>query len=91
MSSRCVEEQSPADHTLARYRAESQEIGEEWHGIRLQVQSVTVANLRVAVPIDCIGKLERYESPKIWTKPLRAFSKHLICERLPYERGQKLV
>ena len=86
-----VEEQCPVDRALARYRTESQEIRKERHGITVWIQLVAVTNLRVAVPIGSVGKLERYESVVTRAKPLRAFSEHLICKRRPDERRQKLV
>jgi hypothetical protein len=45
----------------------------------------------MAVPIGCVGKLERYKSVMPRAKPPRAFSKHLIYKRLSDERRQKLV
>src|ERR1700722_1727299 len=64
-----VEEQCPVDRVLTRYSAESQEIGKKWNGIGLWVQSVAVADLRVAVAIGCVGKLERYKSTAPRAKP----------------------
>jgi hypothetical protein len=87
----CVKEQLPVDRTIRRHRAESQEIRKERHGIGVQIQSITVANLSVAVTISCVGKLEWYESATRRSKPLPAFSKHLICKGLSDERGQKLI
>ena len=62
VSHRRVEEQCPVDRTLTRYRAKSQQVRKERHGISLQVQSVAVANLGVTVAISCVGKLERDKS-----------------------------
>ena len=87
----CVKKQLPVDRVLTRHRTKSQEIRKERHGISLQVQLVAVANLRMTVPIGCVGKLKRYKSAMRWTKPLRAFSKYLIYKRLSDERGQKLM
>src|SRR6516164_7305626 len=53
------------------YWAEAQNIREERHGITLQVQSLTLANLRMAVPIGGIGKLEQYKHAKHGVKPNR--------------------
>ena len=86
-----VKEQRPVDKVLARYWAESQEIRKEGHGVRLPVQLIAVANLSVAVAIGRVGELQWNESGGTGTKPLRAFSKHLIRKRLSNERRQKLV
>src|SRR5437667_8356912 len=74
-----------------RYRTESQQIRKERHGIRLQVQLIAVPDLRMAVPIGCIGKLKRYECAVLRAKPPRSVSKHLLDKRIPDERRQKLV
>jgi hypothetical protein len=67
-----VEEQRPVDRVLTRYRPESKEIWKERHGLGVLVQLVAVANLRMAVPIGSVGKLERYGSAIPREKPLRA-------------------
>src|SRR5579862_8047903 len=50
-----------------------------------------MANLRVAVPISCVGKLKRYKSAMRRTKPPRAVSQHLIYDGLSNQRGEKLM
>src|SRR5215467_12853839 len=65
--------------------------GKRGTGVRLPVQLIAVANLRVAVPISGVCKLERYESRRTRAKPLRAVSTHLVRKRLSNERRQKLV
>src|SRR5437588_9553309 len=87
----CIEEQCPIDRPFMRYRTESQQIRKERHRIRLQVQLVAVPDLRMAVPIGCVGKLERYECAVLRAKPPRAVPKHLLYKRIPDERRQKLV
>src|SRR5579859_3984319 len=79
---RGIEEQFPVDFAVSRNGPESQEIREERHGVSLRGQLIAVANLRVTVTIRRIGELERYESAITGTKPLRAFPKQLIYERL---------
>src|ERR1700722_3170579 len=86
-----VEEQCPVDRVSTRYGAESQEIRKKRNGISVRVQSIAVTDLGVAVPIGRVGKLQRYKSTMPRAKPLRAFSKHLICKGAPDERRQKLV
>src|SRR5690349_3132990 len=87
----CVKEQLPVDHGIRRHGAESQEIRKERHGMGVPIQLIAVANLRVAVAISSVGKLEWYESAMRRTKPPRAFLKHLMCDCLTYKRKEKLV
>src|SRR5260370_403445 len=86
-----VKKQSPVDPALTGYRPESQEIRKEPYGIAMQVQPIAVANLSMAITIGCVRKLERCESAMRRAKPLRAFSKHLVCKGLSDEHGQKFV
>jgi hypothetical protein len=86
-----VEEQRPVDKVLARYWAESQEIRKEGHGLRLPVQLIAVANLSVAVAIGSVGELQWNEPRGTGTKPLRAFSKHLIRKCLSLPRNSARV